>query len=233
MEKLETLNQRSIINLLSIFTELGIDFEIKDNIVNEKKIIYNENNNANDKNILTNSEKRSLEVALFAKDINNLKKSFKNFEGCLLKKTATNFVGFEGNINSKILIIDGPPESAEDKEGIPFSGERGILFEKMLQSINLKRESIFIINAIPWRPPGNRFPTADEINKCKPFIFNLIYLLNPMIILCMGEVATNQILDLNKSITNSRGKLYDFKNIFLKKANENEKQIIVLPTYNV
>ena len=165
-----------------------------------------------------------------------LKKSLKllkNFDGCHLKKTANKFVAYEGNIKSKILVVDGPPEAEEDKEGRPFVGEKGKLFEKMLKAINLTREDIFIVKSIPWRPPGNRYPTNEEINICKPFIFNLISLLNPQIILCMGEVATNQILDLNESITNSRGKWYIFKNPSFYNFKKNTNKQYVLPTFNL
>ena len=233
--ELQSLDKKSILNLLSIFNEIGIDVEISENklITNEIKKVNSVSKNSNENNKLTSPEKKALEISLQAKDINSLKELFENLNGCLLKKTATNFVPFEGNKNSKILIVDGSPESNEDKAGRPFAGERGILFEKMLQSINLKKEDVFITNAIPWRPPGNRYPTRDEINICKPFIFHLIFLLNPKIILCMGDVAINQILDLNKNITNSRGKWYNFDNIFLKKSFKDEKQIMVLPTHNV
>ena len=233
--ELQSLDQKSILSLLSIFIEMGVDVEINENnlFINEISKVNSINKNIHEINKLTNPEKKALEIALQAKDINSLQELFESFNGCLLKKTATNFVNFEGNKNSQILIVDGPPESNEDKVGRPFAGERGVLFEKMLQSINLKKENVFIINAIPWRPPGNRYPTRNEINICKPFIFHLISLLNPKIILCMGEVAINQILDLNKNITNSRGKWYDYNNIFLKKPNKDEKKIMVLPTHNV
>ena len=231
----ETLDKKSILSLLSVFIEMGVDVEISENklFINDITKVKSISKNINEINNLTNPEKNALEIALQAKDINSLKKLFESFNGCLLKKTATNFVAFEGNKNSKLLIVDGPPESNEDKLGRPFAGERGVLFEKMLKSINLKKENVFIINAIPWRPPGNRYPTRDEIDICKPFIFHLISLLNPKIILCMGEVAINQILDVNKNITSSRGKWYNFNNIFLKKTNKDEKKTMVLPTHNV
>ena len=234
LKKIEFIDEKAILGLLGVYNEIGIDFNTKDNdsIIIEKETDHLKSNHFNN-NTLTKPEKNALEIAVNAKDIINLKKIFENFEGCLLKKTATNFVTFEGNKNAKILIVDGPPESDEDKEGRPLVGEKGILFEKMLEAINLKRENLFITNAIPWRPPGNRYPTIDEINICKPFIFNLIYLLNPKIIFCMGEVATNQILNLNKSITNTRGKWYDFQNSFFDNLNNSKNKIIVLPTHNV
>ena len=120
-----------------------------------------------------------------------------------------------------------------EKAKLTTENEKGKLFEMMLKAIGLSRKNVFIANSIPWRPPGNRYPTNEEINICRPFILNLISLLNPKIILCMGEVATNQILDLNESIINSRGKWYLFKksNIYDFKKNINEQY--VLPTFNL
>ena len=103
----------------------------------------------------------------------------------------------------------------------------------MLKSINLSREDVFIVNSIPWRPPGNRYPTNEEINICRPFVFNLISLLNPRIILCMGEVATNQILDINESIIKSRGKWYLFKIPSFYNLKKSNIETFVLPTLNI
>ena len=99
---------------------------------------------------------------------------FQKFEGCSLKKTAKNFIEFQGYKNSDILVIDGAPNLEEDKAGKSFVSEKGNLFDKILKAIELKREDIFIVNGVPWRPPGNRYPTEQEINICRPFIFNLI-----------------------------------------------------------
>ena len=214
--------------------DMGIDMVIKDkNSSFKEEIISNVREKTFKSALITNSEKKAYDVALKAKDISNLEILFKNFDDCYLKKTANKFIAYEGKVNSQILIIDGTPESDEDKEGRPLVGAKGELFEKMLKAINLKREDVFIVNSIPWRPPGNRYPTNEEINICRPFIFNLISLLDPKVILCMGEVATNQILDLNQSIIKSRGKWYLFKipSFYKFKKSINEQQ--VLPTFNL
>ena len=233
-KKITTMDKKTILSMLITQMYMGIDMVIKDkNSSFKEEIISNVKENTFENTLITNPEKKAYDIALQAKDITNLEKLFRNFDDCHLKKTANKFIAYEGKVNSEILIIDGTPQSDEDKEGRPLVGAKGNLFEKMLKAINLKREDVFIVNSIPWRPPGNRYPTNEEINICRPFVFNLISLLDPKIILCMGEVATNQILDLNESIIKSRGKWYLFKNHsfynFKKGVNKQE----VLPTFNL
>ena len=102
----------------------------------------------------------------------------------------------------------------------------------MIYVANLKKDDIFIVNAIPWRPPGNRYPTVEEIKICRPFIFNLINLIRPKIIVCLGEVPTNQILDLNQSIIKIRGKWQSLKS---NPTNEFDPEYnpYILPTLNI
>ena len=234
MKELEILDEENIVSMLTIQLDMGIDMNIRDNLIDVKEqIVSNEKEKTFKNTPLTFTENKAYSIALQAKNIYNLEELFRNFDDCHLKKTANKFVMFEGNVNSEILVVNGTPESDEDKEGRPFVGAKGKLFEKMLKAINLKREDVFIINSIPWRPPGNRYPTHEEINICRPFIFNLISLLDPKIILCMGEVATNQILDLNESIIKSRGKWYLFKNCFFYKFKKSINKQQVLPMFNL
>jgi len=234
LKQLEILDKKTIISMLITQIDMGIDMVIKDkNSFFKEEIISNVREKTFKSALITNSEKKAYDVALKAKDISNLEKLFKNFDDCYLKKTANKFIAYEGKVNAQILIIDGTPESEEDKEGRPLVGAKGELFEKMLKAINLKREDVFIVNSIPWRPPGNRYPTNEEINICRPFVFNLISLLEPKIILCMGEVATNQILDLKESITKSRGKWHLFKNHSFYKFKKSISKQEVLPTFNL
>jgi uracil-DNA glycosylase family 4 len=236
----EHLNNETILATLEIHLEMGVDVAIRDNpsdifevnIMPEKKIIQPKNQILIN-NSMTFSENKALEFASQAKSFENLEKLFKDFDQCNLKRTATNFVRFEGSLDCKILIVDGTPEDSEDKEGKPFVNEKGELLEKMLKAIDLKRENVFLSKSIPWRPPGNRYPTNDEINICKPFIFKLIDLINPRIILCMGEVATNQILNLNKSINSSRGSWHELDVPSFYNFQEYNSTKYVLPTLNI
>ena len=221
MKQLETKNQKLITSVLDLYIEIGIDITVYDKFFCKEPFLFKDNK----KNIRSEINlhlKKNKEL-----QIKELEHSFKIFEGCKLKKTSTNFVGFYGNINSKLLIVDGPPDVEEDKKGVPFVSNKGLLFEKMLNAIELNMDETFIIKSIPWRPPGNRYPSKEEIKICRPFIINLINLLKPKIIVCLGEVPTYQILELNESIIKLRGKWQTLK------SNEINCESSILPTFSV
>ncbi len=235
MKKFIKLDQKNILNILKLYKDFGVDIQINQ-FQNELKQVSCEKVTNNTKKKLDNfyisKKKKSYDNLINAKNIDELENLFENFNGCNLKKTATNFVKFQGNKNSQLLFVDGTPDTEEDKSGKSFVSSKGNLFEKMLNAIHLKYEDIFIVNSIPWRPPGNRYPTEEEIKICRPFIFNLIMLLKPSIIVCLGEVPTNQILDLNQSIIKTRGEWHSLK------SNSNshfdpEYTPYILPTLNI
>ena len=97
----------------------------------------------------------------------------------------------------------------------------------MLHAIDLKIDETFIVKGIPWRPPGNRYPSNEEIKICRPFILNLINILMPKVILCLGEIPTYQILELNESIIKIRGKWRTLK------SNKPNCEFSVLPTFSI
>ena len=240
MKQLQTNNHKIFLSILNFYKEIGVDLSI---IQNEEKQIQkrdafkknhiNIETNRPISHLILNEEKKAYNIAITAKNIKDLQDLFENFKGCSLKKTATNFIQFQGNKNADILVIDGTPSPDEDKIGKSFVSEKGYLFDKILNAIELKRDDIFIVNAVPWRPPGNRYPTEQEIKICRPFIFNLVKLIKPKIILCLGEVATNQTLDLNQSIIKSRGKFYFLKVNSYYNNSEIEDNIYVLPTLGI
>ena len=221
MKQLETKNQKLITNVLDFYREIGIDITVHDKFFCKESFLF-EDNKKNIRPEINLNSKKNKEL-----QIKELEHSFKIFEGCKLKKTSTNFVSFYGNTNSKLLIIDGPPDVDEDKKGVPFVSSKGLLFKKMLNAIELNMDETFIIKSIPWRPPGNRYPSKEEIKICRPFIINLINLLEPKIIVCLGEVPTYQILELNESIIKLRGKWQTLK------SNEINCEFSILPTFNV
>ena len=204
MKQLEIKNQKLITNVLNFYIEIGIDITVFDKYLSK------------------DNKKKNKDIKIC-----ELEDSFRNFEGCKLKKTSTNFVSFYGNPNSKLLIIDGPPDVEEDKKGVSFVSSKGLLFEKMLDAIDLNIYDTFIVKSIPWRPPGNRYPSNEEIKICRPFILNLIELLRPRIIVCLGEIPTYQILELNEGITKLRGKWH------ILKSNVFNSEYFVLPTFCV
>ena len=210
----EHKNEKLIKNTLNFYREIGIDITFSNKIFK-----YNKKNVREKYHYYTQKNKDE--------KINELENSFKNFDMCKLKKTSTNFVKFYGNTNSKLLIIDGPPDVEEDKKGISFVAGKGLLFEKMLNAIGLKIDETFIVKGIPWRPPGNRQPSDQEIKICRPFILNLINILKPKIIVCLGEVPTFQIFGLNESIIKLRGKWQKIK------SNEFNCEFSVLSTFSI
>ena len=221
MDQTETKNQKLITNVLNFYREIGIDITVSNKFFYKEHILFKDNK----KNIKLNKNyniQKNKDIK-----IRELEHLFENFEGCKLKKTSTNFVKFYGNTDSKILIIDGPPDEEEDKKGVSFVSSKGLLFEKMLNAIELKIDETFIVKGIPWRPPGNRYPSNEEIKICRPFILNLINILKPKIILCLGEVPTYQILELNESIIKIRGKWRTLK------SNQSNCEFSVLPTFSI
>ncbi|HEX9536048.1 MAG TPA: uracil-DNA glycosylase [Stellaceae bacterium] len=131
------------------------------------------------------------------------------FDGCPLKRTATNTVFIDGNPAAPILIIGEAPGADEDRIGRPFVGRAGQLLDRMLAAIGLDRSGVLITNVIYWRPPGNRTPTAAEIASCLPFVFRLIALVHPKVLVLSGGTATGALLAQGQGITRLRGRWFD------------------------
>jgi DNA polymerase len=137
------------------------------------------------------------------------------FEGCAIKKTASKTVFCDGNPQARLMVIGEAPGAQEDMEGIPFCGPSGQLLNRMLASIGLDRSKVFISNTIFWRPPGNRQPSAEEIQACLPFVEKLIALVSPSLLVLSGGTSTTALLRKDTSISRLRGKLYDYTNPYL------------------
>jgi uracil-DNA glycosylase family 4 len=155
-------------------------------------------------------------IAKNCKTLDELKIAVEKFEGCNLKKMATNTVFCDGNPQSKIMVIGEAPGNHEDLKGIPFCGDSGNMLNEILMSINLKRENDFYLtNVIFWRPPGNRRPTDEELAICRPFVERHIALFAPKIIILVGSTAMSAILGLKDPITKIRGEILDYQADFL------------------
>jgi DNA polymerase len=162
--------------------------------------------------LISNAKK----IAKNCNTLDELKIAVEKFEGCNLKKMATNTVFCDGNPQSKIMVIGEAPGNHEDLQGIPFCGDSGNMLNEMLMSINLKRENDFYLtNVIFWRPPGNRRPTDEELAICRPFVERHIALFAPKIIILVGSTAMSAILGLKDPITKIRGEILDYQADFL------------------
>jgi len=163
----------------------------------------------------------------------NLQKSCEKCEKCNLYKTRNKLVFGKGNINSKLLFIGEAPGEKEDIEGIPFIGRAGKYLDKLLNSINLTINDIYIGNILKCRPPKNRNPNKTEIENCTPNLIKQIEIINPKIIITLGNYATKFVLNNFKTekmqkiegISKLHGKI---KKIKLK----NENEIIIFPIYH-
>ena len=160
-----------------------------------------------------------------AQTVSELKEIIENFDGCNLKKMATNTVFVDGNSDSKIMVIGEAPGNHEDLRGIPFCGDSGEMITAMFNSINLTREKDYCVtNVIFWRPPGNRRPTEEELAICRPFVERHLQLFKPKIIILVGATAMNAIIDTSETISKIRGQFIDFSPQFL----ENKTKIFTI-----
>jgi uracil-DNA glycosylase len=130
---------------------------------------------------------------------------------CRLHQGRTNLVFGVGNINADIMFVGEGPGADEDAQGEPFVGRAGQLLNNMIQAMGLKREDVYIANVVKCRPPGNRTPERDECDTCGPFLMRQIEIIKPKIIVALGATAAKYLLGVNDSMTNLRGKIYDFK----------------------
>ena len=155
--------------------------------------------------------KSAVKIAAAANSIDELKLALEQFDGCNLKKTATNLVFGDGNQSAKVVLIGEAPGADEDRQGVPFVGASGKLLDRMLASINLSRSDIFISNTVFWRPPGNRTPNAGEIAVCQPFVERMVELIDPEILVTVGGPATHSLLAQQGSVSKLRGKWFTYE----------------------
>ncbi len=146
-----------------------------------------------------------------AENLELLKKSIINLKNCELKRKAKNIVFCDGNPKSKIMIIGEAPGANEDQEGLPFVGRAGQLLDKMLSAIDLDRRKVYISNIINYRPPENRRPTDEEINRYLPFISKHIEIIDPKILVLLGSTAMNALIGKDVVISKMRGKWIEKK----------------------
>jgi DNA polymerase len=145
------------------------------------------------------------ELAARAGTLEELHQQMAAFDGCNLKFTAKNMVFADGNPEAAVMLVGEAPGRDEDLEGLPFAGRSGQLLDRMLAAIGLDRTSAYIANVIPWRPPGNRTPTPQETEICRPFIERQIELANPKLIVTLDGPSAKLLLNTSEGILRLRG----------------------------
>src|SRR5690606_9963594 len=135
-----------------------------------------------------------------AETLDDLRRQMAEFDGCNLKFTAKNMVFADGNPDAGMMLVGEAPGRDEDLEGLPFVGRSGQLLDRILAAIGRDRQSAYIANVIPWRPPGNRTPTPQETEICRPFIERQIELANPKVLVTLGGSSAKLLLGAAEGI---------------------------------
>ena len=169
-------------------------------------------------NAITEAESRAKQ----SKTLEQLKASLANYEFCDLKKGSRNLVFSSGDPDAEVMIIGEAPGREEDIQGVPFVGRAGRLLDKMFRQIGLTRnkdqlnhnliKTAYICNVIPWRPPHNRDPSIDEIEMMLPFLKRHVSLIQPKIIVAMGNISCRALIG-QTGITKLRGNWLTFDKI--------------------
>ncbi len=217
-------------NMLKWYIECGVNETISNSEINwfeeNNNIVINQQVNENtsiiskrsqkpavqpplttNKEIIENAEK----LAAASTTLDELKAAILSFDGCSLKKTASNTVFSDGNPKSDIMLIGEAPGAEEDRTGKPFVGEAGQLLDKMFAAVNMTRkDDFYVANVLPWRPPGNRKPTEAECNVCLPFLRRHIELFDPKMIILIGGTSASALLNVQTGITKLRGKWLEY-----------------------
>ena len=153
---------------------------------------------------------QAMELIAFERDICDCQK-------CPLGKTRKHFVFGSGNPETKVLFVGEAPGGEEDAQGLPFVGEAGKLLTKIIESTKLwKRSEVFICNVLKCRPPGNRTPSPEEVEQCRPYLDEQIQILKPKFIMAMGATAAQTLLRSSSSVGKLRNKWHDFNGIPLR-----------------
>ena len=150
------------------------------------------------------------EAARTAPSLEVLRDLLEKFDGCALKSTATRLVFSDGNPQACVMFVGEAPGREEDIVGLPFVGSSGQLLNRMIAAIGLDRSSAYIANVIPWRPPGNRTPTPQETQICLPFIQRQIELVNPDVLVTLGNPSTQTLLSTREGIMKTRGRWFEY-----------------------
>ena len=135
-----------------------------------------------------------------------LKAALQDFDQCALKHTASNMVFSDGNEGARLMVISDVPGREEDRIGLPLVGAAGQLFDRMLASIGLTRADVYITSLLPWRPPGNRTPTSEEMALLLPWLYRHIQLAAPEYVLILGGAPAKALIPGAGSILKVRGK---------------------------
>jgi DNA polymerase len=146
-------------------------------------------------------------------DLAELSKLVSTCRKCGLCETRTQTVFSDGAPTARLLLVGEAPGRDEDAQGVPFVGRAGQLLNKMLAAIELKREEVYICNVLKCRPPENRTPLPEEVERCLPYLEQQIALIRPTLICALGLSAMQALLGTKASMTSMRGRTFEFRGV--------------------
>jgi DNA polymerase len=153
----------------------------------------------------------AVSLASNAASLASLRDVLGQFDGCPLKRTATNLVFGRGNPAARVVFVGEAPGAEEDVQGLPFVGPSGRLLDRILGSIGLTPRDVFITNTVFWRPPGNRSPTSSETAACMPFLQRMLELIDPDVLVALGGPAATALLGRAESVGKLRGRWFSYQ----------------------
>jgi uracil-DNA glycosylase len=130
---------------------------------------------------------------------------------CKLHRGRTKLVFGDGNPKADLVFVGEGPGRDEDMQGLPFVGRAGKLLTQMIEAMGLQRQDVYICNVVKCRPPENRTPEKDEVETCSPFLLRQLDAISPKVIVCLGSVAAQTLLETNRGISHFRGEWLDFR----------------------
>lgn len=145
--------------------------------------------------------------------LESLRAQYSSCEKCPLHANRIKFVYGEGNPDAIAMVIGEGPGDEENKTGRPFVGRAGALLDKMLLAIDIKREDVYIANIVKCRPPGNRNPESAERQACLPYLLEQIGIVRPRLILMLGLVAAQTLLQTNSNLEKLRTGTHEFQGV--------------------
>lgn len=188
---------------------LGID-----DIMIDKANKSGSSNNINQDGNLLNSSAAIDSSSSKQEQLEKLRASFADCDKCGLSKTRTNIVFGDGNVDTKLMFVGEGPGADEDAQGLPFVGRSGQLLTKMINAMGLSRQQVYIANIVKCRPPSNRDPLIEEAGACIGYLKSQIQIINPEIIVCLGSISLNFLLQpegkIKLGISKLRGQWQDF-----------------------
>jgi len=200
IEKLENLE-----NQLRFYQQLGAGF-----MVGEKKKPADEEKPAGE---LIGLKKETESHPFQAEEWQKLINRIRDCRFCPLFQGRTQAVPGEGNCQARLMFVGEAPGRDEDRQGRPFVGRAGQLLTKIIEAMGFKRQDVYIANVVKCRPPENRTPRPDEVKACSPYLLRQIELINPRVIVALGKIAAEFLLQTNKSISDLRGHFGQFEGI--------------------